>query len=224
MLLSLLTLYNHDNTVLAGLQVPEGCDITTLRPLLLAETAELEILYPQPAMFKIVFDAWVQSRLPQWERMWDALTEEYNPLYNYDRSERWTDTETRNTQSARTIDRDTTGTASGSNTVTTSGSNTDTEETVGFNSTAYTPKDKRTGSASSQSAGSVSSQSAGTEDVTDTTRDTGTNTNVREGYARGNIGVTTSAQMLAGELEIRAQDLYNIIIQEFIKRFCLMIY
>lgn len=208
MLLSLLALYNHDDTILDGLQVPEGCDLSTLRPLLLAETAELEIMYPQPEAFKIVFDAWAAARLPQWERMWTALTEEYNPLHNYDRLERWTDTETRNTQSARTIDRDTTGAASGSNT--------DAEETVGFSSDAYTPKGRRTGSASSQSAG--------TEDVTDTTRDTGTNTNVREGYARGNIGVTTSAQMLAGELEIRAQDMYNIIVEEFIKRFCLLIY
>ena len=40
----------------------------------------------------------------------------------------------------------------------------------------------------------------------------------------GNIGVTTSAQMLDGELEIRKQDLISIIVREFKENFCIMVY
>ena len=40
----------------------------------------------------------------------------------------------------------------------------------------------------------------------------------------GNIGVTTSAQMLEGELEIRKQDLISIIVREFKENFCIMVY
>lgn len=40
----------------------------------------------------------------------------------------------------------------------------------------------------------------------------------------GNIGVTTSAQMLEGELEIRKQDLISIIVREFKENLCIMVY
>lgn len=44
------------------------------------------------------------------------------------------------------------------------------------------------------------------------------------GHLYGNIGVTTSAQMLAGEMEIRKQDLISIIVREFKENFCIMVY
>ena len=40
----------------------------------------------------------------------------------------------------------------------------------------------------------------------------------------GNIGVTTIAQMLEGELEIRKQDLISIIVREFKENLCIMVY
>ena len=44
------------------------------------------------------------------------------------------------------------------------------------------------------------------------------------GHLYGNIGVTTSAQMIANELEIRKQDLISIIVREFKENFCIMVY
>ena len=49
--------------------------------------------------------------------------------------------------------------------------------------------------------------------------------NVRhEGHLYGNIGVTTSQQMIEAELGLRKSDLMEIIIGEFIGRFCLDVY
>ena len=48
--------------------------------------------------------------------------------------------------------------------------------------------------------------------------------NKHNGHLYGNIGVTTSAQMLEGELEIRKQDLISIIVREFKENFCIMVY
>lgn len=48
--------------------------------------------------------------------------------------------------------------------------------------------------------------------------------NNHRGHLYGNIGVTTSAQMLEGELEIRKQDLISIIVREFKENFCIMVY
>ena len=48
--------------------------------------------------------------------------------------------------------------------------------------------------------------------------------NKHTGHLYGNIGVTTSAQMLEGELEIRKQDLISIIVRDFKENFCIMVY
>lgn len=40
----------------------------------------------------------------------------------------------------------------------------------------------------------------------------------------GNIGVTTSQEMLQAEIDVRKNDIYHIIAQEFKQRFCVMVY
>lgn len=87
--LSLNGIYNEDPEILDQnhLILPEDVDRTILLPMILSETAELEVLYPDPAKLKIVMQAWSRARCPSWERMFAALEEEYNPLYNYDRTE-----------------------------------------------------------------------------------------------------------------------------------------
>ena len=48
--------------------------------------------------------------------------------------------------------------------------------------------------------------------------------NKHTAHLYGNVGVTTSGQMLDGELEIRKQDLISIIVREFKENFCIMVY
>ena len=51
--------------------------------------------------------------------------------------------------------------------------------------------------------------------------------NTTESFRRtdaGNIGVTTSQEMLEAELAARKEDIYHIIAQEFKQRFCVMVY
>lgn len=203
MLISLMTLYNQDSSILnsTNFPLPTGVSHDNLDPLLLAETAELELLYPEPSTLKTVIKAWATARNPAWARMILALTEEYNPLHNYDRQESWTD------------EHENEGSKSSSGSSESSGSGTDTTQVAGFNdATNLTNKDKLTSSSSGDSSSEYSEE----------TSDTGTTT--RTGRVQGNIGVTTSAQMLAGELEIRQQDIYKIIVREFIKMFCLGVY
>lgn len=66
-------------------------------------------------------------------------------------------------------------------------------------------------------------------DRQNTTGNSNSNSNTKRsnnhrGHLYGNIGVTTSAQMLEGELEIRKQDLISIIVREFKENFCIMVY
>lgn len=87
--LSVLGMYNQDDTLLnsTNFVLPDGVERSTLLPLILSETAELEVVYPDPSTFKTVLKAWSLARYDSWSRMIAALAEEYDPLHNYDRTE-----------------------------------------------------------------------------------------------------------------------------------------
>lgn len=270
-ILSLLGMYNQDPTVInsTNFPLPDGLSHETLDPLLLAETAELELLYPEPNTLKTVIKAWAVSRNPQWARMLLALTEEYNPIHNYDRTETWTEDHERSLsvegsnsgQNSRTVDvtgsstdtlessetEESSGTASGESSGTSQGSGTDLEQVAGFNQgNALVNKGQNTKSDSSTVSSETESSQSGTREtsredqrtVSDSRQtedsgaessefqrtDTDEGTTTREGHIRGNIGVTTSAQMISGELEIRKTSIYQIIIHEFVKMFCIGVY
>lgn len=92
--LTLIGLYNYDDTILDVLdaRIPTGVYPQALKTAILAECAELEILYTDPTFFKIILDSWSAGRKPVWARMAAALQAEYNITENYDRTEEWTDT------------------------------------------------------------------------------------------------------------------------------------
>ena len=91
-MITLLDVLTETPTLFNDISLPEGIDRETLKTNLLAETAELELLYQNPDTMKVLIEAWAKSMQRPWERMLLALNEEYNPLHNYDRTEEWEDT------------------------------------------------------------------------------------------------------------------------------------
>lgn len=86
-------------------------------------------------------------------------------------------------------------------------SGTNTNQVAGFNSEEFTNKDKGTGTGTEAGTGSRETTSSHTGNVS------------------GNIGVTTSQQMLQQELDIAPKlEIYKVISESFKKRFCLMVY
>ena len=59
-------------------------------------------------------------------------------------------------------------------------------------------------------------------ETTDSTNGSGTNTHA--GRVHGNVGVTTSQEMIRAELDLRKTDIYEIITREFIEKFCILVY
>ena len=82
----------------------------------------------------------------------------------------------------------------------------------------------------SSSNGSVSAFNSTTFEPTNSTSGSGESDANGEGHLthtsriHGNIGVTTSAQMLRGELEIRTYDIYKTIAMEFERELLIQIY
>lgn len=178
---SVIGLYNYNTDLFSSMSLPDGVDRDVLRDTILAEASDLEVLYPYPDIFVILMKQWSRTMLPVWSRIQKAVTEKYNPIYNYDR------TETHNETSSAT------GTSNNSNL----------DQVAGYNSSALENSGQQTGSESTS----------------------GKNETTYEHRAFGNIGVTTSQQMIQSELDLAHNtNIYQIITDDFIKKFCIMVY
>lgn len=146
--------------------------------------------------------------------------------------------EERKTDSSR--ESGTTTGVTGSSTITNSGQDEVEHSKAGFNAVSLVP-DERTitnpGSSSStqvksdttvkgDESGSVSESgtTTGTETDTGTVKRGGSNVVHRAGNVHGNIGVTTTQQMIEQERAVAQFDLYKLIAEEFKCEFCLLVY
>ena len=172
MLLSIMGLYEYDNTLFQGLQVPEGVSKEHVINEILLQCAELELVYPSIDIMKLAITTWSIANQYTWEKLYDTMVVEYNPIWNVDATVE--------------IDRET------------SGSGNATDAVKGFNSNIWAESDKTDTSSSAE------------EDVTE--------------RRTGNIGVTTTQQMLEQERKIAEFNMISYIAQSFKQRFCLLIY
>jgi hypothetical protein len=202
--MSIVGLYRYDNTIFDGLILPEGMTKDILVPNLLIELAELEIRFPRPDTIKEAITAWGSRRLPIWQKLYNTTQITYDPIYNKDAY--YTDTETRNLAHGHTK------TNTGESEANTSGTSTD--KVTSFNANTFQ------NSAQTETSGSSSGEYSDQESLSGT--DTGTITHMRREY--GNIGVTTTQQMLEAERDVVQFDMYEYIIADFKERFCIMIY
>ena len=202
--LSLLGLYNWDNSIFDNMVLPEDFtpdDKTTLINNLLMETAELEVIYPDPDFMKNAIEAWSSKEVYSWTRLYEAMLAEYSPIENFDRYE---DVDEQNRGAM---------THSGTDSVSGSGEDTITNKITSFDSNTFVDHDKAIagkGSTDTTTYGHVVTDSTGKKIIS---------------HLHGNIGVTTNQQMLEAELETRPKiNIYRIIIDSFRERFCLLVY
>lgn len=206
--LSLTGLYNYRADILDNFELPAGVESKVLFPLLLADTSDLELLYPSPDVLKMLIGVWSRSMSYKWEHLYATTIAEYNPIENYDRKEDW-DVSARGTAAANTSQSNRGKTAP-------SGSDTELREVAGYDSGTMAQSERVT-----QTAGiTTESESSGNGTSTENT----TNAEHRTGRAHGNIGVTTTQQMLESERNISDFSIYNVIIKDFTTRFCLEVY
>ena len=188
MLLSIMGLYEYDNTLFQGLQVPEGVSKEHVINEILLQCAELEVLYPELATMKLAITTWSVANQYTWQKLYDTMVVEYNPIWNVDA------TVTIDRDIEETIDRDTSGTGNA------------TDSVKGFNSNTWAESDK------------TDTTSSASEDISNER-----NEDVIE-RRTGNIGVTTTQQMLEQERKIAEFNMISYIAQSFKQRFCLLIY
>ena len=217
--LSIFGLWTYDNTVLDGLtanlpsfedadEVVHTLDGSVLVDNILLECCELEILYPNPDFCKMAITAWALKQKDVWQELYETLFYDYDPIENYYRREHWTDDFTHGHKK----DTDLTH----GHKVTMDVKDTTTNSVTGYNGTNFSDRDKSV----------FENKDTETHSGKDTTNETnsGKDSDVKDGYARGNIGVMSTQQMIEMQRETVAFNMYDTIIQEFKERFCLLVY
>lgn len=204
-------LYNYKDTLFDGFNVPDGMDKQIAVDTICMRSRELEVLYPNLEFFAIRIGMWSRKNQYNWKKLYDTTLLEYNPIENYDRVEDWTDTDSETGTNSR--DNNVKNTIT--NEVMDSG--TVTEQNTAFNAGLADHAKEISGSnTTTNGSGSTTEKESGTSK-----RDL---THNRTGRAHGNIGVTTSQQMIQSEREVAMFNIYDIIAESFVENFCLMVY
>lgn len=260
-LISPLALYKWDESIFDDFRVPPEIDKDTLIVNILLETAEMSVLYNNPATFKFKMRNWSNKYYEKWKKLYDTTQFEYNPIHNYDRTEESTDKldgtmkdtvkNKRVQEDTRRGSRDYTDNKEYNSTANDSYKNTaanvTNEETrnykAAFNNTngmADSTASSVDGTSKSDGSGTVSNTNNATDNtifaeknenklnasisddntLTKKTDDTSTH----ELHAYGNIGVTTTQQMIQQEREILEFNIVNYITEEFKRDFCILLY
>ena len=216
--LTLMGMYNYDNSVFDNLTFPTGIDKSVAENAILMRCSEFELLYPDLDYLKFAIGVWSAKHERTFAKWHEALELEYNPLDNYDRHEEFTDTEGINKNGSHDVTMTTSRTTGNTNITT----NLTRESQVSAydQSSGYSPKDKDV------TNGTVTD--SGTESGTDRNAGSDSETESRtfQHYARtrGNIGVTTSMALLREQLSIVEWNLYEHIADLFADEFCIQVY
>lgn len=225
MWLSILGVYEYDNTVFDGFDSPTYTDENNVVHTLnrddvinniLMQCAELEVIYPSPSMMKFAISVWSASNQRSWDKLYKSMYLEYNPMWNVDANETETETNERDISRLHTGSNNETRNLTDAETV----NLTDTESVQGFNSNAWSESKRNVKS------GTDTFNHTGTDNTSITNNETVDDDNERVLTKRrtGNIGVTASQDLIKKEREIADFSIIEYITQSFKERFCILIY
>ena len=225
---SLLGLKALNDGILGELVVPEGVDIELVKDNLLAETAELEVIYPDAVFMQAMIGRWSAKELPVWDRLYKTTLLQYNPIENYARQEKWTEDE----NTSKNLNSEETGsnTTQASDSYKSHGERENTDGTSNYvsayNETEFTPTERTTGNSQVIGDSNASSES----DINTKTKnglvsdEKGKRALAREGSINGNTGFYTKQKMIEQERQIAEYNIIDVIINSFKNRFCLQVY
>ena len=241
---STIDLLEADETLFSNMVLPDGVDRDLVIDTIIEKYGMQTLMRPEPSYMKKHIGIWSRRHLLTWTKLYNTINLTYNPIDNTDKYEDYTD--------KRTTSRTTTGknalNTSEETALDTSGTDAKTEkETTGESRNESTKHDVSaenasdyqadardsiaassdgnrenlmSGTTSTKSSGTNSATSSGTIDETEDYTDTFTHTL----HTHGNIGVTTTQQMIEAEREIVRYNLVEEIAADYQAAFCLDIY
>lgn len=222
--LSILGLYQREPTLFDELELPGSMNKDVLIDNILYETATLEAYYPDPNFMKFMIGRWSFMNQSVWQKLYDTTVLEYNPIFNYDRTEEWSENEQMLDKRTLTGTERETSTDNSSGEIRSSGTVQSELNVSGYNESSYVPREQTIETPDTLTSNTSETDRIVSIDKNDTENMDRKRDNIRTGRAFGNIGVTTTQQMIQQERETVLFNMYKVITDSFIERFCLMIY
>ena len=190
--------------------------------------------YVTPHNLADAFESFKSITLPDILKAYNAYELEYNPISNYDSNEKDVKQLLHGLKTTTRTPNLTNATQHGL-TQTTSFTNRETENDVTtFDSTTFRPDDRTTesGTTTTGNSGTDSTSTTGTDTTIETydlttfveggTTYSGDEIEINTNNKSGNIGVTTSQQMLQSEKDLRMSPILEIYLDKFINNYCFM--
>ena len=226
--MSVLGLYHYNDHLFDKMIWPDNFSNDqkeTVIGNILSECAELECLFPDWNFMQDMIQLWSKLNYPTWNRIYQASLLEYNPIENYNRTE----IETIDDNQTDTINGSKVNVASGSDSLTGNQTNSGTDTNVN-SQTAYDSNSLKVHDDSKLTYGHRVDDSSTTtygrhDTLTDVEEQKRIGKITRNNHTSGNIGITTSQDMLSQEAEIAVLvNILPVICQSFKERFCLLVY
>ena len=82
--LTILGLYEFNEEIFQGFNVPDGMDRETALNEILLQCGNLELIYPSYNILKLAITNWTKVEMPIWEKLYNTENLEYNPIWNVD--------------------------------------------------------------------------------------------------------------------------------------------
>ena len=232
------------NSVFDDLTLPDGIDKTTLIGTILLRCQEFELLYPDPEFMQSAVKIWGMKNYWTFNKWIELINKQYDPLYNKDYYEEWTDTHEGSGSSSgntsQTDDHTRTDNLLHSEDYTrTDNLKSETDGTVTHAEKAFNDSDMVDTTADTTDGEvnhSGTQRNAGSGSDTGTVRDAGTTSgtygnlnsdeyeNKHEYHGFGNIGITSAQELFMRQAEVARFNLYEQIADLFCQEFCIMVY
>ena len=225
---STIDLLEADEDLFSNMVLPDGIDRDLVIDTILEKYGMQALVRPDPSYMKKHIGVWSRRKLWTWTKLYDTLNLKYNPIDNTDKYEDYTDSRT----TERTTSGETASTSGGTDSrtenETTSGTRNETadHDVSAENASDYQPDSRDVTRGSNEDSrnntarGTTSLTSSGTNSETENYTDTFTHTL----HTHGNIGVTTTQQMIEAERESVRYNLVEEIASDYQAAFCLDIY
>lgn len=84
MKLTILGLYEYNEDIFQGFNVPDGMDRETALNEILLQCGNLELIYPSYNILKLAITNWSKVELPIWTKLYNSENFDYNPIWNVD--------------------------------------------------------------------------------------------------------------------------------------------
>ena len=251
--LSILGLYNHDNTLFDEMVVPTGINIEALKNNILMECAEFEVVYPNPNFMKFAIGEWSKSRVSAWQKVKELYDIDLSPEHDYnftrsvsgsksrdtdntdirilDLSDRKTGRDTKNSTGTQTVE------SESSNSSTDTKNLVDTNQVSAYNSSSFSDRERTNHTGTDTIATESEDSTTRTDNLTaesvynSNISKTGSEEKTHDGNEDINYFETVTEEGHKGDIAKTIKDafdvvgsIYDYIIADFKLRFCIMIY